>query len=140
MSEENVEVVRRYVEAAPIGGAAGFWETDGDYYPVRKFPEAKPCHGRDEIASFMSGFYETWGTSRWVAKDIKAIGDDRVLVHGHLEADGRASGMALGGDVFICLWLRQGRIFRQEDHLTPQGALRALGLKGETLEAAGLSE
>ena len=30
--------------------------------------------------------------------------------------------------------------FRMEDHLTLGGALRALGLEGETLAAAGLSE
>jgi hypothetical protein len=30
--------------------------------------------------------------------------------------------------------------FRWEDHLTLKGALLALGLSGETLEAAGLSE
>ena len=27
-----------------------FWDPDADYYPVRKFPEARSCHGRDEIA------------------------------------------------------------------------------------------
>jgi hypothetical protein len=42
--------------------------------------------------------------------------------------------------MFHCFWLRHGRIFRQEDHLTLPGALHALGLQGETLEAVGLSE
>jgi hypothetical protein len=45
MSEENVEIVRRYVEAAPVGGAAAFWEADGDYYPARKFPERSHAMG-----------------------------------------------------------------------------------------------
>ena len=46
MSRANVEIVRRYLEpGGPPEGAAGFWEPDGDYYPVRKFPEARPCHG-----------------------------------------------------------------------------------------------
>src|SRR6187200_1942359 len=29
--------------------AVRFWEPDADYYPARKFPEATPCHGREEI-------------------------------------------------------------------------------------------
>ena len=48
--------------------------------------------------------------------------------------------MKLEGDVFQCYWLRHGRFFRIEDHLTLSGALYALGLEGEALEAAGLSE
>jgi hypothetical protein len=46
----------------------------------------------------------------------------------------------LDGDIYHCAWLRQGRFFRWEDHLSLKGALRALGLSGETLEAVGLSE
>jgi hypothetical protein len=57
MSEENVEIVRRYLEeqaseALPLeqlpAWADGFWESDGDYYPARGLPEARPCHGREE--------------------------------------------------------------------------------------------
>jgi hypothetical protein len=46
--------------------------------------------------------------------------------------------MEIEGDVYECAWLRHGRFFRMEDHLTLGGALRALGLEGETLEEAGL--
>jgi hypothetical protein len=82
-----------------------FWESDGDYYPVRKFPEARPCHGREEIAQFYTEYRATW---------------------------------ALEGELYHCFWLRHGRFIRVEDHLTAKGALHALGLSGETLEAAGL--
>jgi hypothetical protein len=59
MSEENVETVRRYYEEWPEASelpewVAGFWESNGDYYPVRGFPEARPCHGREEIAAFLA--------------------------------------------------------------------------------------
>jgi len=46
----------------------------------------------------------------------------------------------LDGDLYHCFWLRHQRIFRVEDHLTLTGALRALGLSGDSLEAAGLRE
>jgi hypothetical protein len=66
------------------------------------------------------------------------VNDDRVLVHLSLRAEGRESGVKLEGDLYQCVWLRHGGFFRREDHLTLKGALRALGLTGETLEAAGL--
>jgi SnoaL-like domain len=147
MSEENVEVVRRYLEkglesVSPEqlpAWVAGFWESDGDYYPVRGFPEARPCHGREEIADFFVGLRDPWNYQAAV-KDARAIGDDRVLVHTHVRAEGGTSGAAVEGDVYSCFWLRHGRFIRVEDHLTAKGALHAIGLSGETLEAAGLRE
>jgi len=115
--------------------------TDGDYYPARGFPEARPCHGREEIVAFTTEWRDAaWTGIRWVAKDIRGIGDDRVFVHGRIEAEGRASGAQLEGDTYHCFWLRHGRFVRAEDHLTAKGAVHALGFSGETLEAAGLPE
>jgi SnoaL-like domain len=143
MSQENVEIVRRYLEGywdEPPEWIAGFWESDGDYYPVRKFPEARPCHGREEVARFFIEYLAAWEGYRYVVADARAIGDDRVLVHGRVSAEGRTSGVALEGDLYHCFWLRHGRFIRVEDHLTAKGALHALGLSGDALEAAGLQE
>jgi SnoaL-like domain len=156
MSQQNVEVVRRYFEGTggPLEGesrwsdvkdyypalAAEFWESDGDYYPVRKFPEARPCHGRDEIVALLVEIRSAWEGYRFEVKDAIAISDDRVLIRGHMWTEGRASGLALEGDIYHCCWLRHGRFIRVEDHLTARVALRALGLSGETLDAAGLRE
>jgi hypothetical protein len=148
MSQENVEIVRHYLEELPPEGVpleqnlawiTGFWESDGDYYPVRKFPEARPCHGREEIARFFTEYRATWHY-RFVVEDARAIADDRVLVRGRISAEGTASGVALEGDLYHCFWLRHGRFIRVEDHLTAKGALHALGLSGEALEAGGLEE
>ena|SRR5436190_3021363 len=149
MSQENVEVVRRFVEAygrsdvAPSDWgrfAADFYEPDADYYPVRKFPEARPCHGVEEIARFLTEYRDAWDRYEMEVKKLIPVGDDRVLVHLALRAEGRESGVRLEGDLYQCVWLRLGHFLRWEDHLTLKGALRALGLSGETLEAAGLSE
>jgi hypothetical protein len=88
MSEENVEIARRYLastEAGMLGGKAvealvkEFWEPDGDWYPVRRFPEARPSHGREEIVRFLTAIYGAWKDYRYVIKDARAIGDDRFL-------------------------------------------------------------
>ena len=147
MSQESVELVRGYL------GALGtltpedisqhvprFWEADGDLYPVGKFPEARSCHGVEEIARFLTEYRDAWDRYEMEVKKLIPVGDDRVLVHLALRAEGRESGVRLEGDLYQCVWLRLGHFLRWEDHLTLKGALRALGLSGETLEAAGLSE
>ena len=146
MSQENVEVVRRWLAALSespeeaLATVAEFWDADADYYPVRKFPEAQPCHGLEELSQFVTRYLDAYSRSEWAIQDVTDIGDDRVLVSENLRAEGRGSGVKLEGDLYQCFWLRHGRFFRAEDHLTLSGALHALGLQGETLEAAGLSE
>ena len=149
MSQENVEVMRSYLEAynspdlAPSDlsrFAADFFDPDADYYPVRKFPEARPCHGVEEIARFLADFRDAWDRIEFVVQKLVPVGDDRVLVHSTLRAEGRESGAKLDADLYMCAWVRHRHLFRGEDHLTLKGALRALGLSGETLEAAGLRE
>jgi hypothetical protein len=138
MSQENVEIVRGYL--ADDRAHAEVWDPRGDYYPVQKFPESRPCHGIEEIERFYREFRQAWDHVDLGIEAITPVGDDRVLVSAVLAAEGRESGLSLHSEIFYCFWLRHGRIFRQEDHLTLPGALRALGLSGQTLEAAGLAE
>ena len=146
MSQENVEVVRRLMDRMrdrDWARVADFWDPDGDYYPVRKFPESRPCHGPDELQRFMADWVAAWKSFEFVVKDVRPVGDDRVLLHGYIHAEGRESGLALEGDIYQCFWLRHGRLFRQEDHLTKKGAVRALGLDDdpdEAIQALGLAE
>jgi hypothetical protein len=64
------------------------WEPDGDYYPVRIFPEARPCHGREEIIAFLTGYVAAWERYRYEVRDAQTVGDNRVFVHGHFWAEG----------------------------------------------------
>jgi ketosteroid isomerase-like protein len=143
---QNVEIVRRMYEAFNRGPqevrerVVQFWDADADYYPVRKYPEARPCHGRQEISEFMDRSFEAWSDWAFALQRVVEIGDDRVLACATMRASGRGSQMKLEGDLYFCVWLRQGRFIRVEDHLTLRGALRALGLEGDTLEAAGLRD
>jgi hypothetical protein len=145
MSQENVEIVRRWhaaMGARPqdTGAMSEFWDAEADYYPVRKWPEARPCHGREAVAQFMSLFAEAFSRIELATRWLTAVGDDRVLSCADLRTEGRGSGINLGGEVYTSYWLRHRRLLRVEDHLTLSGAIHALGLEGETLEAAGLSE
>jgi ketosteroid isomerase-like protein len=144
VSAENIEVVHRALAAISAGPeeilatAAELWDSDADYYPARKFPEAQACHGLQEIAQSLTRIRETWAKYEWVVQELIEVGDDRVFAWSNLQAQGRESGMNVEGDVYQCIWLRRGRLLRVEDHLTLKGALHAFGLEGDTLQAAGL--
>ena len=147
MSEENVEIVRRIMEAWPKVQAENFselvtrtMEPECDYYPAPGLPGARPCHGREDVVRFLNEFRAAWEEYRYDLKLVRPVGDDRVLLHGHVRAEGRTSGVTLEADLYQCFWLRHGRFIRVEDHLSEEGAIHAVGLSGETLEAAGLSE
>jgi hypothetical protein len=147
MSQENVEIVRRWV--AGFGHltpenmsqhVAESCDPDCDYYPARKFLEARPCHGSEQIARWNTEYLSAYARLELAIDRVIAVGDDRVLVCANMRAEGRGSGVNIEGDIYLCYWMRHGRFFRIEDHLTPAGAIHALGLSGEALEAVGLSE
>ena len=87
------------------------WEVDTDYYPVRKFPEAQPCHGVQECLKFFARYFEAFSRYESAIRDVIAVGDDRVLACLNLRAEGRGSGINLKGDLYQCFWLRHGRFF-----------------------------
>ena len=115
MSEENVEIARRYLEEhlpAPEqlpAWVAGFWESDGDYYPARKIPAARPCHGREEIVAFLT----EWPCGLGRGLPLRGQGGRGPILAmiasscvESIRAEGRASGAALEGDTYSCFWLR----------------------------------
>jgi hypothetical protein len=137
VSEQNVETIRRFTERMRTVWASAepwlplleeFCEPDLDYYPVRKFPGTKSCHGVAEFAEFLTTYRDAWDRIEWDMTEVVAVGDDRVYTRGTLSGEGSGSGATVGGPLFICYWLRHGRIFREEDHLTEEGARRAFGL------------
>jgi hypothetical protein len=139
VSGQNVDTVRSVLEQWRTGATEEIlrhWEPDADYYPVRKFPEARPCHGLDEIGQFFDGFADGWETFEFVPFSVIPVGDDKVFVQATIKAVARDTSLALEGDLFHSIWLRHDRILRWEDHLTEAGAVRALGLEGSTIESA----
>jgi hypothetical protein len=143
--QENVAVVKRLCAAfaqpdpqAAIEIITTCVDPDVDYHPVRKFPDTRPVHGREDWARWYQQYRAAWASYELVANELIPVGDDGVLVCATLRAQGIGSGVTLEGELFQCFWLRDGRCHRVEDHLTLKGALHALGLDAETLEAAGL--
>jgi len=95
MSQQNVETVRRWLAATSasseetLAAIAGFFDPDVGYYPVRKFPEAQPCHGLEESSQFLSRFLDAFSREEWVIQDLIEVGDDRVFAREHTNRGSR---------------------------------------------------
>src|SRR3954468_17539274 len=110
MSADNERIVRHYMEdvlgveavirdpALVRRRLAAYWDPEGDYYPVRKFPEARPCHSLDEITSFFTEFLGAWQNYDFELLEVRAIDDQRVLARGAMSAQGRESGLDVKGE------------------------------------------
>jgi ketosteroid isomerase-like protein len=135
MSQENVEMVRRAIEAivrGDIDAYLGFIAEDAEICPdASVFPEAKPFIGREEFRRFLAEIDEGWegGASLSEIREIFPVGD-RVVARADWGGRGQASGIDLHSSLTAIYTVRDGQITKIEfffDH-------------AQALEAAGLSE
>jgi ketosteroid isomerase-like protein len=130
MSQENVDVVRRAIEAF---NRREMWLEDLDpeveWIEDPRYPDAQTYRGRDGVERSIEKWWETWAS---VAIRVEEIidADDRVVIWGVTEARGHDSDVTVSAP-FGGVWeLRGGMVVR----------VRVLGGREEALEAAGLSQ
>jgi uncharacterized protein len=129
MSEENVEVVRRMLEAYALGdNEAALAAFDPDVVFDQSIrPDGGIFHGRDGLAEAMrtwTGTFENWRLE--VEKIIDA--GDRVLVIGHEFGRGKGSGAETQQTTYQVYTVRNGKIVHLKGHLDKEKALEAAGL------------
>ena len=137
MSQENVEVVRRTIEAYNRTYAEGtpdlydLLDPEVEWVPMSALLEGTRYHGHDGVRQWMEEMKRDWTSFEVRPERFLDLGDDRVLTLGVWRAQGR------GGDVLLdfqqASWLFQvkgGRLVR----------LQTFTDRSEALEAAGLRE
>jgi ketosteroid isomerase-like protein len=131
MSEENVELVRKSIEAwnqrdretlMSYTTADVEWEAGG---PAAV--EQPLYRGRDELASGTEALWETWEEFRLQETDVRDLGDS-VLWMGRMRLKGDASHVELDQEFAIRFSVRDGEIARGKAFLSWQEALKAAGL------------
>jgi ketosteroid isomerase-like protein len=131
MSQENVEIARRAIEAWNIGdmdGLLDLYDPDAvmDYKGSSDWLESGPFLGRDAIMRQFRWLRETWDRdSLQIVGDLLAAGD-RVVVH----ATWQVAGVGPGGDLEMA-WVytvRKGLIVRADFFRHYAEALEAVGL------------
>ena len=131
MSQENVEVVRRGIEAWNQHDA-DLWLSDAA--PEVEWMPAGPAavertvyRGHEEVTAGFASIWETWEEFRFEESEVRDLGDS-VLWLGRARMKGGGSQVELDQEFAILTVLRDGKVT----------AVNTFLAWGEALEAAGL--
>jgi ketosteroid isomerase-like protein len=135
MSGENVEVVRRMVEAwneAGWQGVAdrGLLHRDVEYHDDERWPEARSTVGASALVERFVEVMDVLGEdARVEVEELLDVGGDRVVMVFRFTGKARASGIHHDHRWgFVCR-VKQGQITYVQAYLDPNEALEAAGLR-----------
>ena len=132
MSQDNVEIVRRAVEAFNDVGFDGFSTSDlvTDDVEFREPPEQpapRVARGREEVRRLGAEFDAAWATHQSETEEIRALDAERVLLFSRERFTGR-DGIELEAPFASIFTLRDQKIACWEAFWDRQKALEAAGL------------
>jgi ketosteroid isomerase-like protein len=130
MSEENVEIVRRVLDAYVRGdyetGLAAF---DPDVeFDVSIRPEGHVYRGHQGVVEALRTWTGTWEAYRLEVEEIVDAGD-QVVVIDRQSGRGRGSGIPLAQQTFSVFTLRDGKVVRVVWFQNREEAFKAAGLR-----------
>ena len=132
MSQENVEIVRRALDAYTAGdieGMLSFLDPDGELHSaIISGAEGKAYRGHAGIRSWVAETQASFEALSMELTEFRDL-DDRVLAFGRVHAKGRESGVELDSPTGWVFTLRDGKILRAEGYLDPGKALEVAGLE-----------
>src|ERR1700733_12816171 len=130
MSQENVEIARRVIEA----GDAGDFETvlalhdpEWEGFIPSDYPVAGTWRGHDGVRGFTEEWLAAWHEFRIEPEEFFE-GGDAVVVAVRYWGRGRHSGVEVSDHWFYAYRFRNGRIVSWLPYSTRSNALRAVGL------------
>jgi ketosteroid isomerase-like protein len=131
MSEGDVEVVRRSLEALNEGdteGVLGLMDPDVELVSARAVLEGISYRGHDGFRQFVADMADDWEDYHPTSERFRDLGDGRVLVVGRFHARGKASGMEVDTPAAWVSEVREGKIVHVRFYADEAAALDALGL------------
>ncbi len=132
MSQENVGTFRAGEDAINRGdleAALELVDPEVVFEPLRA-PVSGAYYGPDGIRKFFADTADSFDRFRVEHRDIRDLGDDRVLAIGTMQARVRQGGVETEATSAGIATYRGGRLVRWKDY----------GDRAEALKAAGLSE
>ena len=133
MSEENVDIVRRAVDAAnrrDLATLDSLWSEEGELHSRLAATEGQVFRGRQGIRDYFAWLDEAFEELRSEVEEIIDAGEDRVVALLIARARGKASGVPSTQRFAVVFTFQGKRIARADSYLS----------RAEALEAAGLSE
>jgi ketosteroid isomerase-like protein len=134
MSQENVEIVRRIIDAINRGDIdtaveAVSQDCEANWSNSRG-PLSGIYRGRDQTREFLNSFLEAWESLRWEPEELIELEDDRVLTVSQFRMRGHGSGVEVTARGASIWTIRDGEA----------AAWTLYQSKAEALQAAGLRE
>jgi ketosteroid isomerase-like protein len=137
MSQENVEIVRRYFDVFNQGGveaviSGGFWSPEVVWDTTASgIPGIGVFRGYDEIRSFFEDdWFQTFPFEEWEIEVEELIDlGDKVLVISRQRGRGVTSGVGAELEQAHIVTLRDGQVVRAESYLDRAKARKAAGLR-----------
>ena len=126
MSQENVEIVRKAVEAyarGDLGTALTYADPNVVWNPV----EEAAAQGQDAIRANVERWEIEWEDYAASPEEYIDAGD-QVLVSVHWSGRGRGSGLHVDIRTYMVCTLRDGKLIRMDEFIERPEALKAAGL------------
>ena len=131
MSQENVELVRRYYEllnARDVDGCLGVLSTDVEVVQP-SLPDGGTYRGKEGWLRWMEALEAAWSAASWEVREFIDAGD-AVVVVARFVTKGTHTAIEQAVDRFQVIRVRDGRIWFTTGY----------GDRAHALEAVGLSE
>ena len=135
MSQGNVDVVRRFIEALPRAQATGDWQPvlaevdpDVEIDDLDISLDTERYRGQDSVREWIGDWMESWES--WSLEDVQVrpVGGDRAIGLFLVRAKGKESGIELSRRDALIAKLRTGKIEEVTYYNDQQQALEAAGL------------
>ena len=123
MSQENVEVVRRFL-VLEVDEALAYADPNIVWNPA----EEAAAEGHDAVRASLVRWKGEWDDYELLPEEFDHEGD-RVMVAVRMRARGRASGIPVDARFYDVYTLRQGKIVRMDQFTRRSEALEAAGLR-----------
>jgi ketosteroid isomerase-like protein len=133
MSQENVDVVRRMLQAFADGGLnamAEFWDPDIDWRAAEgAIDDVGEMHGPVAVRRYIQDWIDTFDGFSVVVEELRDVGDDRVVAIQRLNGRAKLSGTETDLRYAVVNTVRAGKVVRVREYLSFDEALEAVGLR-----------
>jgi ketosteroid isomerase-like protein len=131
MSQKNVEIIRKFVEAfnrEDFSACLEAIDPNVEWHPPPDIPNAAVASGRDALIANFQDWLGAWDEYRSIPEEIIEGKDDTVLVFARESGRGKDSGIEVTRRIIGVFELRDGKIIRSRAYLDRTEALEAAGL------------
>jgi ketosteroid isomerase-like protein len=132
MSQENVEVVRRFCkrdDRTSLDFLMAILHPDIEWVPVQSDPEYSVHRGHDDVQAWLTSWAESFPNLRWELDRVLDAGGNLVVAFVRLAGRSDATGIDLETPSYAVVFTFRGeKIARIHEYLDSQEALEAAGL------------